>query len=247
VLDKCPLKHELAKRPFVFWSLSIPAKVADSSQGLTLKYAYLRRNNASMEYKTCPNCNKKLDGFMATRHIVKENITSLLNDHRNESAKAYCTECAVPYLTEYNESARLEKARLQEIISANVKVIPIITAHSPLNWNYSVLDMVSAQTVTGIGLLSELSSSWSDFTGGQSGSLQEKLSQGELLCRNQLRYKAVMLGGNGVIAADVDYAEVGGAKGMLMVCMSGTAVKVFNPLEVLSIDFDRSEALKMRC
>lgn len=181
---------------------------------------------------------------MATRHIVTENITSLLNEHRNESAKAYCTDCAIPFLSQYNESARLEKARLQEIIASNVKVMPIITVQSPINWDYSILDMVSAQTVTGTGLLSEISSSWSDLTGGQSGSLQEKLSQGELLCRNQLRYKAVLLGGNAVIGADVDYAEVGGGKGMLMVCMAGTAVKVLNPREVLSIDFDRLEALQ---
>lgn len=161
-----------------------------------------------MEYKICPNCNKKLDGFMATRHIVTENITSLINEYRNETAEAYCSDCVMPFLSQYNESARLEKARLQEIIASNVKVIPIITAQSPLNWDYSILNLVSAQTVTGTGLLSEISSSWSDFVGGQSGSLQEKLSQGELLCRNQLRYKAAMLGGNAVIAADVDYAEV---------------------------------------
>ncbi|MBE5322140.1 heavy metal-binding domain-containing protein [Pedobacter sp. MR2016-19] len=37
-----------------------------------------------------------------------------------------------------------------------------------------------------------------------------------------------MLGGNGIIATDVDYAEVGGAKAMVMVCMAGTAVKIKN-------------------
>jgi len=74
--------------------------------------------------------------------------------------------------------------------------------------------------------------------GGQSSSLQNKLSEGEILCRNQLRYKALMLGCNAVIAADVDYAEVGGGKGMLMVCMAGTAVKLNNAADVLSIDFE---------
>ena len=36
--------------------------------------------------------------------------------------------------------------------------------------------------------------------------------------------KTVCLGGNAVIATDIDYGEVGGAKAMLMVCMTGTAV-----------------------
>jgi hypothetical protein len=127
-----------------------------------------------MEYIICPNCNKKLDGFMATRHIVKKNITSLINEHSNESVEAYCSDCIMPFLTQYNESARLEKARLQEIIASNIKIIPIITAQSPIRWDYSILEMVSAQTVTGTGLLSEISSSWSDFMGSQSRSLQEK-------------------------------------------------------------------------
>jgi hypothetical protein len=36
------------------------------------------------------------------------------------------------------------------------------------------------------------------------------------------------MGGNAVVATDIDYSEVGGDKGMLMVCMSGTVVKLNN-------------------
>ena len=42
-------------------------------------------------------------------------------------------------------------------------------------------------------------------------------------------FAALDLGGNAVVAADIDYAEVGGASAMLMVCMTGTAVKLSNP------------------
>jgi hypothetical protein len=38
----------------------------------------------------------------------------------------------------------------------------------------------------------------------------------------------VELGGNAILATDIDYAEVGGGKGMLMVCMTGTAVLLEN-------------------
>lgn len=197
-----------------------------------------------MEYNVCPNCNKKLSGFMTTRTIVNEEMTALINNYRNENAPAYCTDCAPAYLNQYRESIQLQKEELLQIVKSNVKVIPILTAHNPLNWDYMALSMVSAQTVTGTGLLSEFTSSWSDFIGGQSGSLQDKLSQGEMLCRNQLRYKAAMLGGNAVIAADVDYAEVGGGKGMLMVCMSGTAVRLKNAKDVLSIDIQKLDDLE---
>ena len=34
------------------------------------------------------------------------------------------------------------------------------------------------------------------------------------------------MGGNAIIGTDIDYSEVGGGKGMLMVCMSGTAIEL---------------------
>lgn len=181
---------------------------------------------------------------MTSKYIVKESTTSFINNIRNEKAEAYCSECAVIYLNQYEEKVTTERSRLQDIIKTNLKLIPIVTTHNPLNWDYLISGIVSAQTVTGTGLLSEFTSTWSDFMGGQSGSLQNKLSDGEILCRNQLRYKAAMVGCNAVIAADVDYAEVGGGKGMLMVCMAGTAVKLRNAKEVLTIDFDGFEKLQ---
>jgi hypothetical protein len=45
-----------------------------------------------------------------------------------------------------------------------------------------------------------------------------------------------MLGGNAVIATDIDYAEVGGVRAMLMVCMAGTAVRLNNLQEVMDVD-----------
>ena len=45
----------------------------------------------------------------------------------------------------------------------------------------------------------------------------------------QLRAKAMKMKANAVIAVDIDYADVGSGKGMLMVCATGTAVRVNNP------------------
>ncbi len=52
------------------------------------------------------------------------------------------------------------------------------------------------------------------------------------MCLNILRKKAIELGANAIVAVDIDYAEVGGGKGMLMVCMAGTAIYVKN-VEIL--------------
>jgi uncharacterized protein YbjQ (UPF0145 family) len=132
------------------------------------------------------------------------------------------------YWSLYNgivETLKAKKQSLLDAIDQNLNFIPIITVHSPHKWDYESINMVSAQSVTGTGIISEIVSSWTYLLGGQS----------ESLCKNQLRYKAAMLGGDAIIATDVDYAEVGGGKGMLMVCMAGTAVKLNNAHEVLPL------------
>lgn len=48
------------------------------------------------------------------------------------------------------------------------------------------------------------------------------------MCFAQLRKKTLDAGGNAVIATDIDYSEIGGEKGMIMVCMAGTAVNLQN-------------------
>ncbi|TXD81294.1 heavy metal-binding domain-containing protein [Subsaximicrobium wynnwilliamsii] len=50
----------------------------------------------------------------------------------------------------------------------------------------------------------------------------------ENMCFAQIRIQTLNLGGNAVIATDIDFSEVGAAKGMLMVCMAGTAIKLNN-------------------
>ncbi|MEZ4840244.1 MAG: heavy metal-binding domain-containing protein [Flavobacteriaceae bacterium] len=52
----------------------------------------------------------------------------------------------------------------------------------------------------------------------------EKLQLGEENCFLQLVVKALNLGGNAIIATDIDYSEVGNSKGLLMICASGTAI-----------------------
>ncbi|MGB5609212.1 heavy metal-binding domain-containing protein, partial [Eudoraea sp.] len=43
------------------------------------------------------------------------------------------------------------------------------------------------------------------------------------------------LEGNAILATDIDYAEVGGVKAMIMVCVTGTAVRLKN-FDILGSD-----------
>jgi uncharacterized protein YbjQ (UPF0145 family) len=188
------------------------------------------------EYKVCPNCDKKLNGLMTTKSMVNPATVAYINYFKPTKQTAYCTGCAPGLVQKYLEQQDLRITKIQMELQKVIKVIPIVTAHSPLNWDYKVKGIVSAQSVSGTGFITEVSSSFSDLFGGQSDALGTKLNNGELICRSQLRFKTAMLGGNAVIATDIDYAEVGGVKGMLMVCMAGTAVRLNNLQEVMEID-----------
>jgi uncharacterized protein YbjQ (UPF0145 family) len=98
-----------------------------------------------------------------------------------------------------------------------------------LYWDYGVAGLVTAQSTTGTGVFSEFTSTFTDMFGAQSKVYNEKIRAGENMCQRILRMEALKLKGNAILAADIDYAEVGGAKGMLMVCMTGTAVILRNP------------------
>jgi len=179
-----------------------------------------------MNYKECPNCNKKLDGFLASRFILEQNLIDFINSLERHGAAAYCNECGHQIIEKYVYEISEKKRLLTEELNQHIHQIPIVTTHSPMGWDYKVLEMVSSQSVSGTGFLSELSGSWADFTGGQSNTLANKISSGEEICKKKIRFQCALIGGNAIIATDIDYSEVGGGKGMLMVCMAGTAVTV---------------------
>lgn len=106
--------------------------------------------------------------------------------------------------------------------------IPITTLQSPQDWKYKSIEMVSAQMVSGTGIISEIASNWTDFFGMDSGYYNEKIKSAEEKCKNILRAEVIKIVGNAILGTDIDYSEAGAGKGMLMVCMAGTAVKITN-------------------
>ena len=197
-----------------------------------------------MEKSACPNCNKKIGGILFSNSLLTIAANNFINIFTENPGSGYCTDCGTNLFNACVAKLASQKSDVLNAAIRIVDVIPIVTAQSPLKWDYSVIEMVSSQSVTGTGLLSEISSSWTDMLGGQSDALSNKLGNGETICRKQLRIKAAMLGGNCILATDIDYAEVGGVKGMLMVCMSGTAANLHNIEDVLELDKEKLSILQ---
>jgi uncharacterized protein YbjQ (UPF0145 family) len=182
----------------------------------------------------CPNCKEPLkSSFFGANKLLTSSQLIIVNSVDGNNYTALCNKCG---------DQIFEKAYQKignEIKQANIELrnlavhLPIVTTHHPYNWEYVTLGMATAQTTTGTGVLTELTSSISDLFGGQSNRHNSKIKYGEFLCCEQLRAQAIAMEGNAIIGTDIDYAEVGGDKGMLMVCMSGTVIQLKN-LEVLA-------------
>jgi len=178
----------------------------------------------------CPSCGAAIkDSMLGSKvELYDDNRVKLINEYNSNKSSAYCTKCGKDLyqqsVAKYQQEVESINNKLQNLIFA----VPLVTIHSPMNWEYEVIGLVTGQSATGTGVISEFTSSFTDLFGAQSGRFNQKLKYGEQLSAGQIRKQTIDLGGNAILGVDIDYAEVGGDKGMLMVGMSGTAVKLRN-------------------
>ncbi|MBO1254878.1 heavy metal-binding domain-containing protein [Alteromonas sp. 5E99-2] len=86
--------------------------------------------------------------------------------------------------------------------------------------------IVIGEAVMGANVFKDLFASIRDIVGGRSGSYEEEFTKARQIAFNELRQEALGMGANAVIGIDLDYQVVGDTGSMLMVSISGTAVKV---------------------
>jgi len=210
--------------------------------------------------ENCPYCGKKLSNsvFNENQLLTKKEI-DLINRFLKLNSSGYCGKCNFEndLLSKAKEQFFLFKKDLEKTLNGLSKEltelskelqelsrhIPIISLHNPQDWKYKTIEIVSAQVVSGTGMISEIASNWTDFFGLDSGIYNKKIKDAEDRCKSILRIQTINLGGNAILGTDIDYSEAGGGKGMLMVCMAGTAVKISN-LNELEYDSSGLEKLK---
>jgi len=184
----------------------------------------MKENN----YTECPNCGESLKSGFKSNSLLSETAAALINEYSNSKSDYYCDKCGKEPLKEAKKRLSDEMSKLNSTLRSNISEIPVISTHHPYNWEYEVKGMVTGQSTTGTGVITEFTSDFSDIFGGQSGRHNKKIKAGEDLCFAQLQKQTIDMGANAVIATDIDYSEVGSQRGMLMVCMAGTAVRLEN-------------------
>jgi uncharacterized protein YbjQ (UPF0145 family) len=88
------------------------------------------------------------------------------------------------------------------------------------------LGIVTGEAIVGANIFRDLFANIRDIVGGRSAAYERELEKARQLALDDLKNVAEGVGADAVIGIDIDYEVLGSNNGMLMVSISGTAVKL---------------------
>ncbi len=90
----------------------------------------------------------------------------------------------------------------------------------------SYLGVITGEAIVGVNIFRDLFASIRDIVGGRTQSYEKVLDEARQLAQKDLTDRATEMGANAIVGVDIDYEVLGQSNGMLMVSISGTAVKL---------------------
>jgi len=88
------------------------------------------------------------------------------------------------------------------------------------------LGVVTTDVIIGANIFSDILAGVRDIVGGRSASYEKKFAEGKAMAIAELEAEATRLGANAIVGIDFDFEAIGNSGSMLMIAVSGTAVKV---------------------
>lgn len=86
------------------------------------------------------------------------------------------------------------------------------------------LGIVSGEAILGANIFKDFFAGIRDIVGGRSAAYEKELRLAKDIAIKEMMQEAMTLGGNAIIAVDLDYETIGQGGSMLMVTASGTAI-----------------------
>ncbi len=86
------------------------------------------------------------------------------------------------------------------------------------------LGLVTGEAILGANIFKDLFAGIRDIVGGRSAAYERELKKAKEIAVEEMMEQCRALGGNAVLAVDLDYETIGQTSSMLMVSASGTAV-----------------------
>lgn len=91
---------------------------------------------------------------------------------------------------------------------------------------HEYLGVVTGEVIVGANIFKDIFAGIRDIVGGRAGAYESTLRSARHQAFDELRAEADRLGANAVVGIDIDYEVVGQGGSMLMVSVSGTAVRI---------------------
>ena len=88
------------------------------------------------------------------------------------------------------------------------------------------LGIVFGEVITGVNVLRDIAAGIRDMFGGRSAGYEKELVNAREQALRELEERAARLGADAVIGVDVDYEVLGAEGSMMMVTVSGAAVRL---------------------
>ena len=88
------------------------------------------------------------------------------------------------------------------------------------------LGIVVGEAILGANVFKDIFGAIRDVIGGRAGAYEEELGKARDIAFQEMEEEARMMGANAIVGIDLDYEVIGAQGGMMMVSVSGTAVKI---------------------
>lgn len=88
------------------------------------------------------------------------------------------------------------------------------------------IGVVTGEAILGANVIRDFFAGVRDIIGGRSGAYEKELRKAREIAFEDMQEQAEDLGANAIIGVDIDYETAGETGGMLMVSVSGAAVKL---------------------
>ncbi|GAB2189242.1 heavy metal-binding domain-containing protein [Sessilibacter sp. MAH2] len=87
------------------------------------------------------------------------------------------------------------------------------------------LGVVVGEAILGANIFKDLFGAIRDIVGGRAGAYEKEMGKARQIAFHEMEEQAMRLGANGIVGIDIDYEVIGEKGGMMMVSVSGTAVR----------------------
>jgi uncharacterized protein YbjQ (UPF0145 family) len=88
------------------------------------------------------------------------------------------------------------------------------------------LGIVVGEAILGANIFKDIFGAIRDIVGGRAGAYEEEMGRVRDIAFQEIEDEARALGANDIVGIDLDYEVLGAKNGMMMVSVSGTAVRI---------------------